>query len=56
MHKVVEIISKLMIYLHLLVFIDGQANQDAQHLGSNLFFTLFSIKGVTTILLKDGQN
>ena len=56
MHKVVEIVSQLMIYLHLLVFIGGQANQHAQHLGSNLFFTLFSIKGVTTNLLKDRQN
>lgn len=59
MHKVVGIVSQLIIYLHLLVFIDGQANQHAQHLGSNLLFTpfnFFSVKGVSPNLLQHRQN
>lgn len=59
MHTVMGIVSQLIIYLYLLVFIDGQPNQRAQHLGSHLLFTLFnffSVKGVIPNLLQHRQN
>jgi len=59
MQKVMGMVSQLIIYLHLLIFIDGQENQHAQHLVWNLFFILFnffSVKAVIPNLLQHKQN